>query len=90
MTLGVDLWSCIHKALPRDTLYHEMRGEIELGRVFEGHFSRYYLESNQILLNLGHIYVSLMDDLHTLILIEAHHAPYSTHPDVKKIHANLK
>ena len=55
----------------------------------EGKFLDYFLESNGLLRYLGRIYVLLLDELHTLILAEAHHAPYSIHPSVKKMHAVL-
>ena len=32
----------------------------------------------------------MVGDLRTLVLSEAHHAPYSAHPGVKKMHADLK
>ena len=66
-----------------------MSREIESGRPLEGKFLGYVLESVGLLIFLGKIYVPLQDELHTLILAEAHHAPYSAHPGVKKMHANL-
>ena len=39
---------------------------------------------------MGHIYVPMSGDLCTLVLLEAHHALYSAHPRVKKMHVDLK
>ena len=67
-----------------------MSSEINSGRFLEGKFSRYVLESYGPLRLSGRIYVPLQGELRTLILAEAHHAPYSAHPGVKKMHADLR
>ena len=67
-----------------------MRAEIESRRTLEGRFLGYVLEFDGLLCHIGCIYVPVLGDLHTLVLSEAHHAPYSTHPRVKKMHADLK
>lgn len=63
---------------------------MDSGRCLEGNFVGYIQESNGLLRHLGRIYVPLLDELRTLILAEAHRTPYSTHPGVKKMHANLR
>ena len=90
LSLGVDLQGCILEVFPSDTWYQEVRVKIESKRTLEGGFSNFSLESNGLLLHLGHIYVPMSGDLFTLIFLEAHRAPYSTHPGVKKMHANLR
>ena len=90
LSLGVDLRGHILEVLPSDTWYQEVRVDIESGRTLEGRFLGYVLESDGLLRHLGRIYVPMLGDLHTLVLSEAHHAPYSAHPGVKKMHADLK
>ena len=90
MTLSVDLRSLILQALPTDSWYQDVSREIDSGRPLEGKFLDYVLESDGLLRHLGRIYVPLFDELHTLILLEAHRTPYSAHPGVKKMHANLR
>lgn len=63
--------------------------EIESERVIEGRYVSYYMESDGILHHLSCIYVPPSERLHTLILIETHRVPYSTHLGVKKMHINL-
>ncbi len=67
-----------------------MCSEINSGRPLEGKFSSYVLESDGLLRHSGRIYVPLLDELRILILSEAHRAPYSAHPGVKKMHADLR
>ena len=52
--------------------------------------SGYSLESDGLLQHFGPIYVPMSGDLCTLILLEAHRAPYFSHPGVKKMHADLR
>ena len=56
----------------------------------EGNFLGYVLELDGLLRFLGRIYVPLLDELRTMILSEAHRAPYSAHRGVKKMHADLR
>ena len=90
MSLGVDLRGHIMEALPSDTWYQEVRAEIESGCTLEERFSGYVLEFDGLLRHMGRIYVPVLGDLCTLVLSKAHHAPYSTHLEVKKIHVYLK
>ena len=64
--------------------------EIDSRIPLEGKISSHVLESDGLLHYSGRIYVPLLDELHTLILSEAHHAPYSEHPSVKKMHVDLQ
>lgn len=48
------------------------------------------LKYDGLLQHLGCIYVPLSGDLCTLVLSEAHHAPFFIHLGVKKMHADLK
>ena len=86
----MDLRGHILEVLPSDTWYQEVRVEIESGRTLEGRFLGYSLEFDGLLRHLGHIYVPVLGDLHTLVLLKTHFAPYSTHPSVKKMHVNLR
>ena len=89
MTLSVDLRRQNLQVLPTDSWYQEVSREIDSGRPMEGKFSGYVLESDGLLRFLGRIYVLLQDELRTLILAEAHRAPYLAHPGVKKMHMDL-
>ena len=89
MSLEVDLQGLILEALPGDTWYQEVRVEIESGHTLKGRFLGYVLEFDGLLHHLGCIYVHMLGDICTLVSSEAHHAPYSTHPRVKKMHVDL-
>lgn len=90
LSLGVDLSERILGVLPRDTWYLDVRVVAESGRPLEGRYSGYTLESHCLLRHLGWIYVPPLEGLHILIMTEAHHAPYSAHPGVKKMHTDLR
>ena len=90
LTLGVELRSHILQTLPADVWYQEVSREINLGRALEGRFLGYSLESDGLLCHTRRIYVPLLDELHNLILFEAHCAPYLAHLGVKKMHVDLR
>ena len=89
LTLGVELRSHILQALPTDAWYQEVSREINSSRALEGRFAGYSLESDGLLRHTRRIYVPLLDELRTLILSEAHRAPYLAHPGVKKMYVDL-
>ncbi|XP_059076808.1 uncharacterized protein LOC131876052 [Cryptomeria japonica] len=89
VVLNVDLRCRILSALPANAWYQEVREEISLRRPLDDRYMGYSLESNRFLRHLGRIYVPPSDGLRALILSEVHHAPYSAHPCVKKMHADL-
>lgn len=64
--------------------------KIESRNSLERRFLGYSLESNGLLQHLGQIYVPVSSDLPTLTLSEAHRAPYLTHPNIKKMHVDLR
>ena len=78
-TIAVDLRSRILQTLPRDNFYQEVKAEIVSGRPLVSRFEGYVLESDGLLRHASQIYVPPLDDLHLLILSEAHCAPYSIH-----------
>lgn len=78
------------EALFSDTWYQEVRAEIESKCALKGIFLGYFLESDGLLQNLGHIHLPVSGDLRTLVMSKAHHAPYFAHPGIKKMHADLK
>ena len=90
LSLGVDLRGRILEVLPSDIWYQEVRVEIESRHTLEGILLGYSLETDGLLWHFGHIYVLVSGDLHTLILSEAHRAPYFVHPGIKKMHADLR
>ena len=67
-----------------------MRAEIESRYTLEGRFLGCVLKFDGLLHHMGCIYVPVLGDLHTLVLLKAHHVPYSAHPRVKKMHVDLK
>ena len=90
MTTTTDLKECILQHLPEDKLYveicqtaHSQRPPVEI-------FLDYYLEPNGLLCHRGCIYVPSSGDLREFIILEAHQAPYVAHPDVKKLHLDLR
>lgn len=89
-SLGVDLWGCILEAFPSDTWYQEVRVEVESRRTLDGRFIGYFLESGGLLWHLGCIYVLASGDLRTLILLEAHHAPYFSHVNIKNMYVDFR
>ena len=89
MTLSVYLRSQILQSLPINSWYQEVCREIDLGRPLKCKFLNYVLESDGLSRHLERIYILLFDELPTLILVEAHHAPYLAHLGVKKMHVDL-
>ena len=67
-----------------------MRAEIKSRCTLEVRFLGYLLESDELLCQMGFIYVTASGDLHTLVLSEAHCALYSADLGVKKMHVDLK
>lgn len=90
MALEVDLKSQILAALSSDDWYQVVKSEIESGRTLEGKFFGYFMDSDGVFLYGGRMYVPPTKGLRTLILTEAHRAPYSAHPGVKKMYADLR
>ena len=68
----------------------DVKAVIDSGSILEGHFEGYSINSKGLLLYYGSVYVLDMGDLWNLVMMEAHKAPYSTHPGVKKMHVDLK
>lgn len=63
---------------------------MDSGNILEGHFEGYSVNLEAFLLYRGSVYIPELGDLRNLVMFEAHKAPYSAHPSVKKMHANLK
>ena len=79
------------EAFPSDTWYQEVREEIESGCTLEGRFSCYSLDFYGMLQKyMRCIYVPMSGGLHTLILSEAHRAPYFANPYVKNMYDELR
>lgn len=90
LILMVDLKDKILQNLSSDHWYQDVKAILDSGSLLEGHFEGYSLSPEGLLLFKGNCYVPGFGDLRELVLIEAHKAPYSAHPGVKKMHANLK
>jgi hypothetical protein len=90
LSLSTDLRSQILQSLSSDTLYQEVKAELETGRALDGRFLGYSLESDGLLRHQGRIYVPLSNNLRRVIMVEAHRAPYSAHPGVKKMYSDLR
>ena len=88
--LIVDLKSKILQNLSADHWYQDIKAVIGNGRIIKGHFEGYSVNSEGLLLFRGCVYVPEFGDLRNLILFEVHKAPYSAHPRVKKMFADLK
>ena len=63
---------------------------IDIGSILEGCFKGYLMNSVGLLQYRGSVYIPQLGDLRRLVMFEAHKAPYSVHPVVKKMHADLK
>ena len=90
MVIGIDLQEHIIDHLPEDEFYVEFCQIVHSQRPLEGKFSNYSLDSKGLLCHKGCIYIPSTSDLCEFIILEAHQAPYSTHPGVKKLHADLR
>ena len=53
-------------------------------------YEEYSLDNDGLLRFWGRIYVPPNENIHQLILNEAHHAIYMAHPGVRKMSVNLK
>lgn len=90
VTTCTDLREWILQHLPADELYAEVSQLVHSQRPLEGKFLEYSLESDGILWHRGYMYVPSIGGLHELIVLEARRAHYAVHPDVKKLHADLR
>ncbi|KAH9289240.1 hypothetical protein KI387_033357, partial [Taxus chinensis] len=89
-SVGTYLRSRILQQVPLDNFYIAVQAEVKSHRPLEGKFDAFSLETNGIIRHRGWIYVPIDGGLRLHFLIEAHHAPYSAHPGVKKMHATLR
>ena len=89
MIFSTDLRERILHHLPVDELFIEVSQLVHSQRTLEGKYLEYSLESDGLLHHRGCMYVPSTGGLRKLIILEAHRAPYATHPGVKKIHAVL-
>ena len=67
-----------------------VRSVIESGSILEGRYEGYSINSIGLLVFRGRVYIPKVGELRNLVLSEAHKAPYSAHPSVKKMNADLK
>lgn len=90
LVLSVDLKDKIFQNLSADLWYQDVKAVMDSGSVLEGRFEGYSLNLEGLLLYKGSVYIPELGDLRNLVMVEAHKAPYSAHPGVKKMHADLK
>lgn len=76
--------------LVSDPWYLDVKAIIGSGSSLEGIFEGYSISADGLLIYKGSVYVPKIGDLRILIMSEAHRAPYSTHPGVKKMNADLR
>ena len=88
--LTVDLKDKILQNLSVDHWFQDFKAVIDSGSILEGRFEGYSVNSEGLLLFRGSVYIPELGDLRNLVMFEAHKAPYSAHPGVKKMHADLK
>ena len=60
------------------------------GNTYFINFEGYSIDENGFLRFRGRVYIPNVEELRRLIMDEAHRAPYSAHPGVKKMHETLK
>lgn len=63
---------------------------LESGSTLEGRFEGYSINTDGLLIYKGSIYIPEVGELRNLIMFEAHKAPYSAHPGVKKMNFDLR
>ena len=80
----------IHQNLSVDQWFQNVKAVVDSGSILEGHFEGYSVNSEGFLLFRGSVYIPDVGDVRSLVMLEAHKAPYSAHPGVKKMYANLK
>ena len=90
MVTSTDLRGRILQHLPEDDFYRDVCQMIGSQRPLQGRFSNYVLESDGLLRHRGSIYVPSTGGLRDFIVLEAHRAPYATHPWVRKFHVELR
>ena len=73
-----------------DHWFQDVKAIMDSGSILEGCFEGYSVNPEGFLLYKGNVYIPELGDLRDLIMVEAHKAPYSAHPGVKKMLANLK
>lgn len=90
LVLSVDLKDNILQNLSADLWFQDVKALMDSGSVFEGRFEGYSVNPEGLLLYKGSVYVPGLGDLRNLVMFEAHKAPYSAHPGVNKMYADLK
>ena len=90
MIIGIDLREHILNHLPEDEFYEIFCYLVHSQRPLEGKFFDYSLDAKGLLQHKARICVPSTEDLREFIILEAHRAPCTTHPSVKKLHADLR
>ena len=90
ITLTVDLKERILQNLNFDPWFLDVKSVIESGTTLEGRYEGYSISTDDLLMFRDRIYIPVVGELRNLVMSEAHKAPYSTHPSVKKMNADLK
>ena len=90
LNLTVDLKDKILQNLVADLWFQDVKMVIDSGSVLEGCYEGYSVSLEGLLFFRGSVYVPKLGDLRNLIMFEAHKAPYSAHPSVKKMYVDLK
>ena len=90
LTLTVDLKEKILQNLIIDPWFLDVKSVVDSGSTLEGRYEGYSINSGGLLIFRGRTYIPEVDELRNLVLFEAHKGPYSTHPGVKKMNADLK
>ena len=90
LTLTVDLKERIVQNSITDPWFLNVRSIIESGSILEGRYEGYSINLGGLLIFRGRAYILEVGELWNLVLSEAHKAPYSAHPGVKKMNVDLK
>ena len=73
-----------------DPWFLDVKSVIESGSTLEGRYEGYSISTDYLLMFRDRIYIPVVGELQNLVMSEAHKAPYSAHPGVKKMNADLK
>ena len=89
-TIQVNLYDWIREQWGNDQWYVEIRSALEKGKSTPTRTEGYSIDHGGLLRFQGRVYVPANEELRRLVLDEAHRAPYSTHPGVRKMLETLK
>jgi hypothetical protein len=90
VTLKVNLREHVLTQLPKYSWYLKVTSNLQSGRQLYPKYEGYILETDRLLRYRGRMYIPENGDIRSIILKEAHIAPYFAHLGVKKMYADMR